>query len=74
MYSAYIFLVVDGGYRAVDCDVKALRENIHDLTVTAGEDMLLPVELVVRIEVLDGQLIRVSCVVLPPLLVNDEIE
>jgi hypothetical protein len=42
LYSAYIFLVVDGGYSAADCDYEAMPEDIHDLSVTAGKICYCP--------------------------------
>jgi hypothetical protein len=43
------------------------------LGVTAREDMLGSVELVILFHVLYGELMRVGSVILAPLLINDEV-
>jgi hypothetical protein len=43
------------------------------LGVAARENMLRSIELVIFIEVLYGELMRVSSIILPPLLIDDEI-
>jgi hypothetical protein len=43
------------------------------LGVATREDMLGSIELVILVEVLYGELMRVSSIILPPLLIDDEI-